>query len=153
MNNTLVDSTTDASATSQNTSAYIFHKVGDPVVAQSATYLLNGNTLTSVKNSAGTTLTTSQYSMSSRTLTFSIYLSTLYSSTSAPGIKETLTLTFSAGTPLTLQVVQYATPTMPISTFKIDTSTDLRMSITYAGLPVVVAVKAVLADGTFPADT
>jgi len=154
VNNTLADSTTDASATSQNTSAYIFHRVGDPVVAQSATYLLNGNTLTSIKNAAGTSLSSSQYSLSSGTLTLSAtYLGTLYSSSSAPGIKETLTLTFSAGTPLTLQIVQYATPSMPASAFKIDTSTDLHVPITYAGLPVVAAVKAVLADGTFLADT
>jgi endoglucanase len=156
VNNTLADSTTDASATSQNTSAYIFHKVGDPVVAQSATYLLNGNTLSSIKDSAGTSLTSSQYSISSGTLTLSsAYLSTLYTSTSSPGIKETLTLTFSAGAHLTLQIVQYATPTIATSpaSFKIDTSADLNIPIKYAGLPVVAAVKAVLADGTFLADT
>jgi endoglucanase len=49
VNNTLADSTTGASATSQATNAYIFHKVGNAVVAQSAIYLLNGNTLTSIK--------------------------------------------------------------------------------------------------------
>jgi endoglucanase len=152
--NTLADSTTDASATSQVTSAYIFHKVGDPVVAQSATYLLNGNTLSSIKNSAGTVLTSSEYTLSSGNLTLSsTYLCTLYNSTSVPGIKETLTLTFSAGITLKLQIVQYATPTIPLSTYKIDTSTDLHIPITCAGLPAVAAVKAILADGTFLADT
>jgi endoglucanase len=154
VNNTLADSTTDSQATGQVTSAYIFHKVGDPVIAQSATYLLNGNTLNSVRNSAGTALTSSQYVLSGSTLTLSqAYLNTLYNSSSAPGIKETLSLSFSSGSPLTLHIVHYSTPTISATTFKIDTSTDLHIPITYAGLPVVAAVKAVLADGTFLADT
>ena len=154
INNTLADSTTDPQATSQSTSAYIFHKRGDPVIAQTATYLMNGNTLTSIKSSAGTTLTSSQFTLAGSTLTLSqAYLNTLYNSTSPPGIKETLTLTFNSGSPLTLQIVQYSTPTISATTFKIDTSTDLHIPITYAGLPVVAAVKAVLADGTYLADT
>ena len=153
--NSLADSTTDASATSQNSSAYIFHKVGDPVIDQSVPYLLNGNTLKWVKNSAGKALTSSQYSISSTgslTLT-SAYLGTLYTSTSAAGIKETLTLTFSAGTPLTLQIVQYDTPVIPTTTFTVETSTTLTIPITYKGLPVVAAVRGLLADGTYLADS
>jgi endoglucanase len=42
---------------------------------------------------------------------------------------------------------------MPVSTFKIDTSTNLHMPITYAGLPIIAVVKVVLVDGTFLADT
>jgi endoglucanase len=81
------------------------------------------------------------------------YLATLYQVSSPPGIKETLTLSFSSGTPLTLQIVQYSTPSLPTTTYKIDTSTDLHMPIKYAGLSVVAAVKAVLADGSFLADS
>jgi len=58
--NSLADSSTDASATTQSSGATLFHKVGDPVVAQTVSYLLNGNTLTAIKNSAGTALTSSQ---------------------------------------------------------------------------------------------
>ncbi|PMD63069.1 glycoside hydrolase family 5 protein [Hyaloscypha bicolor E] len=153
INNTLADSTTDPQATSQITGASLFHKVGEPVYSQSVTYLMNGNTLTSVKTSAGTALSSSQYSMPGGTLTLSeTYLATLYNLTSTPGIKETLTLTFSSGTSLTLQIVQYSTPTMATTTYKIDTSTDLQMPITYAGLPVVAAVKAILTDGSFLVD-
>jgi endoglucanase len=39
---------------------------------------------------------------------------------------------------------------MATTTYKIDTSTNLDMPITYAGLPVVAAVKAILADGSSP---
>jgi endoglucanase len=41
---------------------------------------------------------------------------------------------------------------MATTTYKIDTSTDLQMPITYAGLPVVAAVKAILTDGSFLVD-
>ncbi|KAL3417119.1 glycoside hydrolase family 5 protein [Phlyctema vagabunda] len=154
--NTLADSTTLQSASSQNTSAYIFHKVGDPVVAQTATYLLNGNTLTGIKTSTGATVPSTAYTFSSSgvlTLT-SAYLGTLYTSTAAAGIKETLTLTFSAGAALRLQIVQYDTPTIVSGTYtyKIDTSADLHIPLNYKGVPAVAAVKAVKADGTYVAD-
>jgi endoglucanase len=149
--NSLADSTTDPSSTTQNSSATFFHKVGDAVVDASIPYLLNGNTLKSIKNSAGTTLSASQYSMSSSgSLTLmAAYLSTLYSSTAAPGIKDTLTLTFSAGTFLTLQIVQWDQPIIPTTTYALLTSADLLIPVTYKGLPEVAAVKAVLADGTY----
>lgn len=59
INNTLADSTTDQQATSQITSASIFHKVGEVVYPQSVTYLMDGNTLTSVKTPTGTALNSS----------------------------------------------------------------------------------------------
>ena len=83
------------------------------------------------------------------------YLSTLYSSTSAAGVKDTLTLTFSAGTSLTLQIVQYDTPTVPTTSYKISatgTTSDLSVPITYKGLSKIAAVKAIKADGTYLAD-
>lgn len=153
--NSLPDSTTDQSATSQTSSAYLFHKVGDPVIAQSVSYTLNGNTLSSIKNKAGTTLTSSQYSISSTgVLTFtSAYLSTLYSSTTAAGIKETLSLTFSAGASLALTIVQYGTPTAPTTSFALSTlSGDTTIPLNYQGLPVIAAIKALKADGTYLTD-
>jgi endoglucanase len=59
INNTLADSTTDQQATSQITSTSIFHKVGEVVYPQSVTYLMDGNTLTSVKTPTGTALNSS----------------------------------------------------------------------------------------------
>jgi endoglucanase len=150
--NSLADSTEDASATSQNSSAYLFHKVGDPVIAQSIPYLLNGNTLTNIKNAAGTVLTSSQYSISAGTVTFSAtYLGSLYSSTAAPGVKDTLALSFSAGTPLTLEIVQYTTPTVATNTFKVDPSADLVIPVTWNGIGPA-AVQALKTDGTYLAD-
>jgi len=98
-----------------------------------------------------------RYSISSTgVITFSTaYLSTLYTSTAAAGVKDTLTLTFSAGTPLTLQIVQYDTPAIPTTSYKISstgTASDLSIPITYKGIPKIAAVKAVKADGTYLAD-
>lgn len=153
-NNTLPNSTTDTSATSQNSSAYIFHKVGDPVIDQTASYFLNGNTLLAITNSAGTTLTSSQFSINAGVVTLTAaYLGTLYTSTSAPGIQDTLTLTFSSGAPLTLQIVQYDTPVFSNTTFTLNTAVDLVIPVTYKGLPEVAAVAAHLADGTYLADS
>jgi len=152
--NALADSTTDQSVSVQSTSAFVFHQVGSPVIAQSVDYILNGNTIKSVKNSGGTTLTTSQYSVSGNVLTFSAsYLSTLYSSTSAAGIKDTLTVAFSAGASLTVQVVQYDTPTLASTAIKVDPSADLSIPVTWKGLPQVAAVTAIMADGTYLQDT
>lgn len=151
LSNSLADSTTDPLATSLNSSANLFHKVGDPVIAQSVSYLLNGNTLSSIKTSTGTTLATSSYSMSSSgVLTFTqAYLSTLYTTTAAAGIKVTLTLTFSAGAPSQLQIVQWATPTLSQTSFNKQSTTDLTIPINYAGLPQIAAVKALNADGSY----
>lgn len=149
-NNSLADSTTDTSASAQTSSEYLFHKVGDEVVDQSVAYLLNGNTITSISNSSGSFLDTLQYSVSGDTVTFSAaYLSTLYTSTSPAGIIETLTVSFRAGATLSLEIVQYDTPTFPTTTFPVDPSADLYIPVTYAGLPRVATVTAVGIDGTY----
>ncbi|KAH8649497.1 glycoside hydrolase superfamily [Tricladium varicosporioides] len=152
--NSLADSTTDPSATSQSSSAYLFHAVGTAVVDQSVSYILNGNSLTSIKNSAGITLTTTQYTLSSSgTLTLkAAFLSTLYSASSVAGIKDTLTLTFSQGAQLTLQIVQYGVPTVGATSYTAQ-STDQKIPISYAGLSQVAAVRAVLTDGTYLTDS
>ena len=151
--NSLADSTTDAAASSQSSSAYLFHHVGDDVTDQSVPYLLNGNTLTDIADSSGTSLTESQYSMSSSgelTLTAD-YLGTLYAADDPAGIKETLTLTFSAGASLSLQIVQYETPTVEATSYPFQEN-DLSIPVTWGGLAEVATVKAVLADGTYLAD-
>jgi endoglucanase len=43
--NSLSDSTTDIEASSQNSSAYIWHKIGNEVTDQTVSFLLNGNTV------------------------------------------------------------------------------------------------------------
>jgi len=150
--NSLADSTIDPASTSQTSSAYIFHKLNDPITAQSVTYLLNGNSLLAIKDSSGKVLTSSQYTISGGVVTFTTtYLSGFFSSSSLPGIKETLTVTFSAGAALKVQIVQYDTPVIPTTSYKVQ-ATDLSIPITYKGVPKVAAVRALKADGTYLAD-
>lgn len=152
--NSLADSTTDPSATAQSSSAYLFHAIGASVTNQSIPYILNGNSLTSVTNSAGTSLTTGEYTFSSSgILTFTAaYLSTLYDANSTTGIKDTLTLKFDKGANLSLKIIQYGTPTVDATSYTAQ-STDMKIPISYAGLPKLAAVRAVLADGTYLTNT
>jgi endoglucanase len=155
--NSLADSTEDPNATAQNSSAYYFHKVGMPVEDANIQYLLNGNTLKSITTANGSKLSNKDFSIStSGILTLKkSYLSTLLTPTTAPGLLSTLHLTFSAGAPLSLSIVQYSTPSLPTTTYNITTlpSADLYIPISYAGLPQVAATKALLSDGTFLADS
>ncbi|EPS41633.1 hypothetical protein H072_4499 [Dactylellina haptotyla CBS 200.50] len=148
---TLPLATTDG-AVPQLSSAFIFHKVGTPVTSQTASYELHG-TLVSIKNKAVTTLTSSQYTFSSAgVLTLPVtYLSTLYSSSSAAGVKEELTLTFSQGAFLTLTIVQWTVPTVSQTTLA-DPTADYRIPITWGGYNRVAAVRAVWDTGAYVSD-
>ncbi|CAG8948641.1 hypothetical protein HYFRA_00001760 [Hymenoscyphus fraxineus] len=157
--NALADSTTDINAASQNTSAYLWHKVGAAVTDVEVPYILNGNKLSGVKDSKGKTLSSSDYTMSSAgVLKLSkSYLSTLYSATTKPGAIATLTLSFSASPNLTLQVYQFATPILPSSSStyslnSLNAAVDLHIPITYQGLPKVAAIRALREDGSILVD-
>lgn len=157
--NSLPDSTEDLAATTQWTSAYIWHRVGDAVTDQSLPFLLNGNTLQSVKSSAGKTLTSgTDYAVSGANITFKAsFLSTFVSPTTAPGVVGNVTLSFSTGADLILQIVQWDIPVLNSTSSAASTAAasgaDLDIPITYKGLQKPATVKAVLADGTPLVDT
>ncbi|EHK96385.1 putative endoglucanase B [Glarea lozoyensis 74030] len=138
--NSLADSTEDGSATSQFSSAYYFHKLNTPIADAQIQYILNGNTLLSITDNS-TPLTPADFSITpSGLLTLSAsYLSPL--ATAQPGLHKTLTLTFSAGAPLTLSLYVYTTPTLPVTTYNLTSLPpgDLHIPISYAGLPQVAA--------------
>lgn len=157
--NALADSTTDPGLASQNTSAFLWHKVGEPVVDVQVPYILNGNTLVGITDGKGKKLSSTDYKMDgSGVLTVSkAYLSSILSATTPAGPVTTLTLSFTPGVPLTLQIIQYSTPTLPTasSTYSLatlDANSDLHIPITYQGLNNIAAIKAVKDDGTYLAD-
>lgn len=152
--NSLPDSTTDPQATSQWSSAYIFHKVGEPVISQKLPLLLNHNTLVSVTGSDGKVLEVgSDYTVSGSNVTFTAaFLSRFLSATAEPGIKSTLTLTFSAGSPFTIDIVQWDTPELASNSSVAKTGSDLRIPVTYKGLKKVAAVKIVADGGVYVFD-
>ncbi|KAJ6045900.1 hypothetical protein N7499_001444 [Penicillium canescens] len=113
--NSLPDSTEDSSATTQSSSAYIFHQYGTAVAAYTLPFIFNGNTLSSISDSAGSTLVSgTDYSISGANIIFTAsYLSKHLSATTAPGVVATLTLKFSGGasSPV-IQIVQWKTPSL-----------------------------------------
>jgi endoglucanase len=153
--NSLPDSTTDASATSQSSSAYIFHQVGSPVTSQSLPFIFNGNSLQSIKDSSGTTLKQgTDYSVSGSNIVFAAsYLSKRISATTKPGIITNLTLTFSSGASPVVQLVQWQTPTLGSgSAAASSVSGDLSIPITWGGVPKIAAVKALTTSGKYLVD-
>lgn len=134
--NSLPDSTTDGSATTQFSSAYVYHKVNDSVTDAVLPYLFNGNTLSSIKNTKTGALLTkgTDYSSDSSAITLtSKFLKTVLTSTTT-GSLANLTLTFSSGVPTTVDILQYATPVLGSTSAKLPaTSADFRIPITWKG--------------------
>ncbi|KAJ6107107.1 Immunoglobulin E-set [Penicillium sp. IBT 18751x] len=155
--NSLPDSTEDSSATSQFSSAYLFHEYGTQIVAQSLPFIFNGNTLSSISDSTGSTLQSgTDYSVSSSSITFAAsYLSKHLSPTTPPGVVANLTLEFSGGdsSPI-LQIVQWKTPTLSSSSAVASSvsGADLSIPITWGGLATVAAVRAVTTSGVYLVD-
>ncbi|KAB8264622.1 glycoside hydrolase superfamily [Aspergillus pseudonomiae] len=151
--NSLPDSTVDTSATSQWSSAYIYHKVGTEVTDQTLPFLLNDNTLVSIEDSKGTALKAdTDYTVSGSNITFpASLLSTYYSETSEPGLLPNFTLKFSSGASPVVQLVQWDTPTLSKTSAAASSvsGSDLSIPITWKGIPKLAAVKAVLSDGTY----
>lgn len=152
--NSLPDSTEDGSVTSQFTSAYIFHKVGDAVTDITLPYLFNGNTLSSIKVGATTLSASTDYAVDSSSITFkSSFLSKYVSATAAEGTKANLTLTFSAGASTQAQIVQWDVPAVTSSNITVaNNGSDIWLPISFKGIHKPAAVKAVKADGTYLVD-
>ena len=153
--NSLADSTTDTGATTQNTSAYIFHKVGDAVGDQALPYLLNGNTLSSITTNSGSRLVDgTDYSVSGSVITFNAsFLSKYLSTNGVPGSKGNLTVSFSKGASLNVEIVEWDIPTLSSTTAKASGGQDLAIPITWKGLNKVAAVKMVENNGTYLFDS
>ncbi|KAF2192468.1 glycoside hydrolase family 5 protein [Zopfia rhizophila CBS 207.26] len=154
--NSLPDSTVDGAATTQSSSAYIYHKVGDAVSDAALPFLLNGNTVKSAKltNTGKALVSGTDYSVSGSTITFkSSFLSTIITPTTAPGSIANITLSFSAGTDLLVNVLQWDVPVLGATSSKLPaTSADLAIPITWKGQNRPATVKAVKGDGTYLVD-
>ncbi|KAF1958894.1 endoglucanase D precursor [Byssothecium circinans] len=149
--NALPDSTTDVAATSQFSSAYVYHRAGEAVGDAVVPYLFNGLTLTSITNSKTAKALTrgSDYSVSGSNITLtSAFLKTVITSSSTTGSLANLTLAFSAGAPTNLDITQYATPKLGATSSVLPaTSADLYIPVAWAGQRRPAAVRALKADG------
>ncbi|KAF9884928.1 hypothetical protein FE257_000919 [Aspergillus nanangensis] len=154
--NSLPDSTTDAAATTQSSSAYIFHKYGTQVSSQTLPFIFDDNTLSSIQSSNGTALRNgADYSVSGSNIIFSAaYLSRVYSATTQPGVLDTLTLKFSAGASPTVQIVQWDKPVLSSTSAAASSvsGSDYAIPITWKGLGKPAAVKALTSGGQYLVD-
>lgn len=156
-NNSLADSTTDASATSQTSSAYIFHRVGENVTDQQVPFLLNGNTFRSLSVGDTSLKKGSDYDVAGSTLTIKEkFLSKYLSATAEPGTKANITVSFSAGAKSQIELVQWDVPTIgsqnTSSASAVTGGGDLWIPVVWKGLHRVAAVKIVASDGTYAFD-
>jgi endoglucanase len=152
--NALPDSAT-GTETEQWSSAYAYHKLGTAVSDIELPYLFNGNTLTAITDSkTSTPLTpTTDYTLSSESLTLKASFLTKVLTSNQTGSLTNLTLTFTHGTPTTLNILQYTTPRLGATTSKLaPTSSDLLIPVSWAGQNRPAAVRALKSDGTILID-
>jgi endoglucanase len=160
--NALPESTTDGSATSQSSSAYIYHKAGTNVSDVTLPFNFAGNTLLSAKDSktgktlkkdTDYTLTTGTGSPDTLTIKQTFLSTILTPSTTTTGSLSNITLTFSHGTHLLVNVLSWRVPTVPTTTFKLPApSSDLLIPVQWAGQNRVATVKAVKSGGGYLVD-
>ena len=154
--NSLADSTEDPNALTQETSAYIFLNASTNATDTTLPYIFNDNTLTSITTPTDSLEEGTDYTVDESNITYTASFLSQYLSTSTPGLKDNLTLTFSAGSSLHVSLVTYAAPTLATTSSaasSVPSGTDLRIPITWAGLEQLAAVKGTLTDGTFLVDT
>ncbi|TDZ32892.1 Endoglucanase B [Colletotrichum spinosum] len=151
VNSSLPESTIDAGAESQFSSAFIWNKAGEDVKDAELPWQFNGNTLKSVKTSNGSLLAPdADYTASEKAITFKAgLLSRWLSATATPGSKANLTLEFSAGATAQVELVQWDVPTLPLATSKAVAGENLNITVEYKGLRMPAAVKALKSDGVY----
>lgn len=151
--NALPDSTTDGSTTQQS-SAYIYHKQNTTVSNATLPFFFNGNTLQKISLGSKTLSKGKDYSVAGEMVTFSAaFLSTVITPSSPTGSIANLTLTFSRGAALLVNVLQYNTPVLGRTSAPLPApATDLLVPITWAGQNRPAAIKAIKADGTYLVD-
>ncbi|KAK3370599.1 glycoside hydrolase superfamily [Podospora didyma] len=154
--NSLPDSTTDASATSQSSSAYIFNKVGSPVADRSVPFILNGNSFKSLAVEDAVLKDGTDFVISGSTVTFkeSFLSSQGLSATASPGTKANVTVEFSAGAASQVELVQWDVPTLGSysASAKAVSGGDFWIPVMWKGLHMVAAVKIATSDGAYLVD-
>lgn len=154
--NSLADSTTDPTATSQVSNAFIYNNVGASPSDLSATYILNGNTISSVRAPDGTTLRSGrEIAISGNVVTFKgSYLGQYIKPSTAAGPVANFTISFSQGASLTTTLINQGPSKLASSGSTASSSgSDIVIPVTYGSQHQVAAVRAVLADGTCLFDT
>lgn len=151
--NSLADSTESTTVTTQESSAYIYHRYGTNVTDQTLPYLFNGNTLVSISAGETDLVEGTDYTVSGEDITYKAsFLSTYISETTTPGSIVNLTLSFSEGSTLIANILQWDVPTICETSGSVDEVDDgdaYYIPVEWAGLPKVATVKALTTNGTY----
>jgi len=155
--NALPDSTTDPNAGTQFTSADLFVRVGQNVTSQALPYIMPSNmSLVSIADAFSDPLTRGvDYSVSGGTIVFSANLLRSYFTPSASaGSIANLTLDFSSGADLTLNLVLWDTPTINSTSSSVAAAngSSIFIPVQWKGISKPATVKAVTANGTYLVD-
>jgi len=152
--NALPESTTDGSATTQSSSAYIYHRKNETVGDATLGFMFNGNTLSKISKGSRQLAKGKDYTVSGEKITFSAaYLKSIIMPTSPIGSLANLTLAFNRGAALQVNVLQYTTPVLSSTSGPAPAAgQDLLIPITWSGQNRPAAIKATKADGTYLVD-
>jgi endoglucanase len=152
--NALPESTTDGSATTQSSSAYIYHRKNETVGSATLGFSFNGNTLSKISRGSKQLAKGKDYTVAGEKITFAeTYLKTIITPTSPTGSLANLTLTFNRGAALQVNVLQYTTPTLSSTSKPLPAAgQDLLIPVTWSGQNRPAAIKATKADGTYLVD-
>ena len=154
--NSLPESTTDGGATTQESSAYVFNKVGEDIGAEgrNLSFALNGNRFKALSVGGVPLKAGKDYAVQEQgTVTLKKeFLGKYLSRDAAPGTKANITVTFSAGAKSRVEIVQWDLP-VPAQTISsgsaVPAGQDLSVPVVWKGLHRVAAVKMIKADGSY----
>ncbi|KAI5251065.1 endoglucanase B [Aureobasidium subglaciale] len=154
--NALPDSTTDTNAVTQFTSADLFVRVGQNVTSQTLPYILPSDTsLNSISGPDGTLEMVSDYSITDDQITFSAtFLRNYFTNSTKPASVANLTLDFSTGANLSLNLVLWDTPILGItsSSAAAANGSSISIPIQWKGINKPATVKAVTTSGKYLVD-
>lgn len=151
--NSLPESTTDGGATTQESSAYVFNKVGDDVGERNLSFALNGNRFKTLSVDGMALKAGKDFAIQEGTVTLKKeFLGQYLSKDAAPGTKANITVMFSAGAKSQVEIVQWDLP-VPAQTSSsasaVPAGQDLSIPVVWKGLHRVAAVKMIKADGSY----
>ncbi|KAK0720181.1 glycoside hydrolase superfamily [Lasiosphaeris hirsuta] len=155
--NSLADSTVDASATKQESSAYVFNRVGIDARDRTLPFILNGNTFKSLAVGETALEEGRDYTIAGSNVTLKqSFLSRYLGAFVEPGSKANVTVTFSSGVPSQIELVQWHVPLLgstSSSAKDVPSGSELGIPIEWRGLHKVAAVKiAASGDGAYLVD-
>lgn len=146
--NSLPDSTVDISATSQFSSAFAFHKAGDAVENITVSFTLSGNSVSSISNGSVELRDGTDYIVNGAEIVLTpSFLSPYFTDSSTAGVIATLMVAFSQGPSIPVQLVQWDTPVLPISSAQPNTGSDIDVAVHWNGVGKPATMAAFKSDG------